>query len=109
MLRHSQSLQVLLPSPRNPPTTNRSLLDQTACTKLVHAEEVIPVVDQLTAIHPELKLTQIASLDEILNKSGRQYPYSKSFDEARNDPIVVLHSSGSTGQQRKLISVRRTS
>ena len=74
------------------------LLDQTACTKLLHAEEVVPLVNKLTAIHPGLRPTQTASLDEILSGTGPEYPYNKSFDEARDDPIVVLHSSGSTGQ-----------
>ena len=74
------------------------LLDQTVCTKLLHAEEVAPLVNNLIAIHPGLRPTQIASLDEILSGTGPQYPYKKSFDEARDDPIVILHSSGSTGQ-----------
>lgn len=26
------------------------------------------------------------------------YPYQKSFDEARNEPFVVVHTSGSTGK-----------
>ena len=74
------------------------LLDQTACTKLLHAEEAVPLVNNLTAIHPGLRPTQIASLDEIFSGTGPQYPCNKSFDEARDDPVVTLHSSGSTGQ-----------
>lgn len=59
------------------------------------------MVNQLTVVRPELRPMQVASLDEIFNQTGPQYPYLKSFDEARDDPIVVLHSSGSTGQQPK--------
>jgi hypothetical protein len=34
----------------------------------------------------------------MLESRPEFYPFTKSFADARNDPIVVLHSSGSTGQ-----------
>ena len=27
----------------------------------------------------------------------KHYPYTRTFDEARRDPLVVLHTSGTTG------------
>lgn len=61
----------------------------------------IPVVEQLIAIDVRLDTIQIPSLDTILGMSGAQYPYTKSFAEVKDYPIVVLHSSGSTGKHWK--------
>ena len=33
------------------------------------------------------------------------YPYKKTFEEARYEPFAVVHTSGSTGILRKLLSV----
>lgn len=37
------------------------------------------------------------NLDELFEVEAPHYEYSKSFEEARNDPFVSLHTSGSTG------------
>ncbi|KAL2288752.1 hypothetical protein FJTKL_03420 [Diaporthe vaccinii] len=41
----------------------------------------------------------VPPFQEMLDGDGNTtpYPYGKTFEEARDDPIVVLHSSGSTG------------
>lgn len=33
------------------------------------------------------------------------YLYKKNFEEARHEPFVVVHTSGSTGTSQKLMSV----
>ena len=40
----------------------------------------------------------VPSLDELLDKRPEHYPYHKSWAEAWNDPILLTHTSGSTGQ-----------
>ena len=40
----------------------------------------------------------IPSFLEMLESNPEHYPYEKGFDEARDDPILVLHSSGSPGK-----------
>ncbi|KAI0854529.1 hypothetical protein F4860DRAFT_112179 [Xylaria cubensis] len=89
--------KLLLPSPRNPPSTNASLMEQTRSTKLLHAAEVKPIVRQLNDIVPFLHVATVPSFDEMVTSNPSRYPFSKSFDECRDDPVVVLHSSGSTG------------
>lgn len=40
----------------------------------------------------------IPTLDELLREEEvLPYPYEKSYEEAKDDPIFVLHTSGSTG------------
>jgi len=46
----------------------------------------------------ELQILQVPSLDDMLVDASEHYPYHKDFATARWDPIVVLHSSGSTGK-----------
>ncbi len=46
----------------------------------------------------ELQILQVPSLDDMLVDASEHYPYHKDFATARWDPIVVLHSSGSTGR-----------
>jgi len=46
----------------------------------------------------ELQILQVPSLDNMLVDASEHYPYQKDFATARWDPIIVLHSSGSTGR-----------
>ncbi|KAI0435840.1 hypothetical protein F4803DRAFT_573631 [Xylaria telfairii] len=94
--------KLLLPSPRNPPATNVSLMDQTTCTTLLYAVEVEPMVKPFQEMRPNLRMEAIPSFDEMINSSPAEFPYLKSFDEACNDPVVVLQSSGSTGHPKPI-------
>lgn len=89
--------KLLLPSPRNPPSTNASLMEQTGSTKLLHAAEMAPIVKQLSGVVPSLHIAAVPSFDEMMMSDPDPYPYNKSFHECRDDPVVVLHSSGSIG------------
>ncbi|KAH9883223.1 hypothetical protein F4778DRAFT_56041 [Xylariomycetidae sp. FL2044] len=89
--------KLLLPSPRNPPSTNKSLMEQTGSTKLLYAAECRPIVKQLEDVVPYIQFTAVPSFDEMITSTPKHYPYEKTFDSCRNDPVVVLHSSGSTG------------
>jgi len=40
----------------------------------------------------------IPLLQELLELEGiSQYPYVKTYEEAKDDPILVMHTSGTTG------------
>ncbi|KAM4058812.1 male sterility protein [Hirsutella rhossiliensis] len=43
------------------------------------------------------------SADVWLNAEPQLFPYSKSFEEAQWDPMVVLHTSGSTGIPKPIV------
>lgn len=43
-----------------------------------------------------MQTSMVAPLDDWLI-DGPPFPYAKSFNEARWDPLVILHTSGSTG------------
>ena len=89
--------KVLLPSPRNPIATNISLMEQTQSSHIVHSKELTPLVDGICAAKTDLKRMAINSLDELLEAQTETFPFNLTFDQAVDQPIVVLHSSGSTG------------
>ncbi|KAI8966246.1 acetyl-CoA synthetase-like protein [Daldinia sp. FL1419] len=72
-------------------------------SNLLYAVEIAPLVDSIRTLRPDLRSREIPPFEEIINSAPKHYPYEKSFDEARNEPIVVLHSSGSTGLPKPII------
>jgi acyl-coenzyme A synthetase/AMP-(fatty) acid ligase len=72
-------------------------MQQTNCTKILHASEVLPVVKALVASSPDIDCVEIPSFKEMMQSQSPPYRFDKTFDDARNEPIVILHSSGSTG------------
>lgn len=47
----------------------------------------------------EMQHIFVPSLPELLSADqASSYPYEKTFEEAKNEPIFVLHTSGSTGK-----------
>ncbi|KAI9702667.1 MAG: putative NRPS-like protein biosynthetic cluster [Bogoriella megaspora] len=92
--------KVLFISPRNALHQNVSLLEQTECSKLLHSPEFGLLADSIKQARLEAAVTitdVIAPLDHWIEKYTKPFPFQKTFEEAANDPLVVLHSSGSTG------------
>lgn len=54
-------------------------------------------------ISVESKL-EIATLDKLLVAEAHYFPYEKVFADVVDDPILVVHSSGTTGQSRTGLS-----
>lgn len=51
-----------------------------------------------------MKKLYIPSVDELLAPGDTpKYPYNPNFEDAKNDPIFVLHTSGSTGTFSNLV------
>lgn len=90
---------MLFISPRNQISQNQRMLVNSDCRALFYGEELAPVAEPLEGSHARLSLHKAPGLDELLQTSDdtHQFPYDKTFDEARDEPCLVLHSSGSTG------------
>ena len=76
---------------------NISLLEQTQCSKFLHTVEMTVKVKDIQSTQRDLRAIVAPSLDEILERRGRHYSYQASYDNNRWDPVLILHSSGSTG------------
>lgn len=83
-------------------------MEQTNSSKIYYAKEVERIVNGIAASKPELELAAIESLDELLEAEAPLFPYHPNFDEAVRHPVVVLHSSGSTGLPKPVIMTHGT-
>ncbi len=76
---------------------NLSLLEQTKCTKFLLTTEMSQKVHDLQAEKKDLRTLVVPSLAEMTHQRIKKYPYEASFGNNRWDPVLILHSSGSTG------------
>ncbi|KAL8774486.1 MAG: hypothetical protein Q9209_000859 [Squamulea sp. 1 TL-2023] len=56
-----------------------------------------PLVEDFLQQRP-MRILEIPEVDELLNaESTESFPYTKTFDEAIQEPFCLLHTSGTTG------------
>jgi acyl-coenzyme A synthetase/AMP-(fatty) acid ligase len=55
-----------------------------------------------------MQCEQLPSLDELLAAPTAEYVYDLKFADVYREPILVLHSSGSTGQPKPIINTHGT-
>ncbi|PHH68649.1 hypothetical protein CDD82_374 [Ophiocordyceps australis] len=94
--------QMLFISPRNQSAQNQRMLVMSSCKALLYAQELSSAAEPLATRLPGLVVQEAPLLDDLVATplSTRHYPYDKTFDEARDDPCLILHSSGSTGDPK---------
>lgn len=83
-------------------------MEQTKSSKLLHAAEIGPIVKALFSEKDDLRPLEIPSFQELLDSNPAPFAYTYSFHEAKNNPIVVLHSSGSTGPLKPITMTHAT-
>ncbi|KAI9656073.1 MAG: putative NRPS-like protein biosynthetic cluster [Bathelium mastoideum] len=87
--------KMLFLSPRNSVAGHLNVLEKADChtflkSKTIQNENILSQREMKTAIVPEL--------EELLDDAEvAMYPYTKNFEQARKDPCLVLHTTGSTG------------
>lgn len=96
---NSRQPQALFLSPKNNTEGALAVLEATKCSIWATAGEVspVPLVKEILRQRPMDEL-QLPLLDELLDAdSVAPFPYTKSFEEAVDEPFCFLHTSGSTG------------
>ena len=88
---------MLYNSPRNSLDAHINLLEVQNCRTIIVPEPEPSYVAPLLNAHP-MRILRLPSLEELFNGKSLHYEYNKSFEEARDNPFVVLHTSGSTGR-----------
>jgi acyl-CoA synthetase (AMP-forming)/AMP-acid ligase II len=99
--------KALFISPRNTVGVQVSLFESANCNYLYYTESFYITMKPCLEKR-KMKAVTVTSVDEWLSATAAPFPYNKSFDEAQWDPLVVLHTSGSTGIP-KPITVRQGS
>ncbi|KAI2717518.1 hypothetical protein CBS147332_4398 [Penicillium roqueforti] len=94
--------QAFLPSTRNSDEAYVHLLSAINCTKFFFGEERQERVLEIQGLVPKLDIFQAPTLNTILSdESGlRHYPYTKSYADAEDDIVCIIHSSGTTGMPK---------
>ena len=78
-------------------------MEQTESTKIITVSEVDPILQAITASKGELDHFILEPLNDLLESKGPLFPYTPNVEEALWHPVVVLHSSGSTGLPRPVV------
>ncbi|EQK99859.1 Male sterility, NAD-binding protein [Ophiocordyceps sinensis CO18] len=89
-------------SPRNSLEGFVSLFEATDCNAFYYAEASRQLVQTWTKKRPML-VFEAPSAHALLNAEPQPFPYSRSFEEAQWEPMVVLHTSGSTGIPKPIV------
>ncbi|RMD43204.1 hypothetical protein DV735_g1890, partial [Chaetothyriales sp. CBS 134920] len=86
-------------SPKNSTEGALAVLNAVKCDIWVKPSETItaPLVEDILK-QRALKVLELPTLDKLLDaESTEPFPYTKTFEEAINDPFCFLHTSGTTG------------
>lgn len=98
--------KLLLPSPRNSAGDQLHLLEATKCRTFLKSKSTR--IDHVVSIFKAgtLRVTDVPEVDDLVavrEEDRAPFPYTMTYDEACDQPAVVLHSSGSTGQVNPII------
>ncbi|KAI0436821.1 hypothetical protein F4803DRAFT_566532 [Xylaria telfairii] len=98
--------KLFLSSPRNTLEAHLSLLDSTDCSIFLS-----PTGFLLSAVNQILNAKSLRHIEvpgphswlAAHERDEKAYPYKKTLSEAKDEPFVVLHTSGSTGLPKSVI------
>lgn len=93
---------MLFLSPRYSLAGHAHLVESTGC-KTMLAPCLQPAVTTSITEACKLRVYRIPEVDELWSHEYRHFVYDKSFEQARAEPLVVLHTSGTTGLPKPVI------
>lgn len=102
------SRRVLLASHLASPDAHLFLLDSLSCTAVIYASEMAALAKSLQERFPGANYISTTSFGNFLTQSHsssnfERYAYSKPYSKAYLDPVMVVHTSGTTGLPKPVI------
>ncbi|KAJ6780154.1 hypothetical protein PWT90_01970 [Aphanocladium album] len=89
--------QIMLPSPRNNTESQVSLLTVTKCQKLLYGAGFAKRI-QPWAQECGIGTMEMLALDKVFDDAPAPvHEYNETYESAEFDPVIILHTSGSTG------------
>ncbi len=95
---------MLFTSPRYSPLAQIKLMQAVECRAiLTPASGTTPLIDSISAEHGNLPIVQIPDLVQLFEGTHKVFPYNRNFEQAKDEPLVVLHTSGTTGFPKPIL------
>lgn len=98
----ASSVQMVFPSPGYSIAGLAVLLDELNCKTILTPSTSPEIVPAFLALHP-LKLVVVQEIEELLAKAYLPFAFEKSFESSCHEPLVVLHTSGSTSHPKLVV------
>lgn len=90
--------RILIPDGRVGGDGTLALLENTECNVWITTEENRSTAEGLQAQRPGMRIIIIPTLNYFLQASASPaYPYSKTWTDAKDDIVWIIHTSGTTG------------
>ena len=93
---------MVFPSPRYSITELAILLYELQCKTVLAPSTPPEIVQAFLALH-SLKNVEVQEIEELLAKDHPHFAFEKTFESARQEPLVVLHTSGSTSHPKPVL------
>lgn len=88
----------MLPYPFTPVRGKIHLLESVQCAVLLYAESSRDSAESILREKPEVQCFRVPSLHQWMTEdAASHYEYNKTWSDAKNDPCIVFHTSGTTG------------
>ncbi|KAF2035071.1 acetyl-CoA synthetase-like protein [Setomelanomma holmii] len=94
--------KMLFPSPRYGADAITKLIEQVNGNIMLNPNPRLPVSAQVLQKRP-MKIFQIPSLGDLLTAETQPYPFNKTFEQHKHEPLVCLHTSGTTGFPKPIL------
>ncbi|RAH51134.1 acetyl-CoA synthetase-like protein [Aspergillus brunneoviolaceus CBS 621.78] len=92
---------LILPSPLVTAEAQRRILESQKCTVYLRPSAMKAEVDAILHDAPHIQTINIPDLEQFLHETESEpVTYSKTWDEGKNDPWLVFHTSGTTGNPK---------
>jgi len=78
------------------------LLNALSCKVILAPTPRPPATTAIIAEH-KMRVLEIPNVEELITKHYPYFPFNKTYEKAQNEPLVVFHTSGSTGWPKPII------
>ncbi|KAF7936357.1 uncharacterized protein EAE98_002576 [Botrytis deweyae] len=97
--------KALLISPRNSIRAQENLLTFTKCKTLVttspQSAQLQPMIAALSS--KGIQVLELPNILDLIEKPQEKFPFKKTFEAAKDEPFVVLHTSGTTELPKPIV------
>ncbi|KAF5867602.1 putative nrps-like enzyme protein [Botrytis fragariae] len=97
--------KALLISPRNSIRAQENLLNFTKCKTLVttspQSTQLQPMIAALSSMG--IQILELPNILNLIGKPHENFPFKKTFEAAKDEPFMVLHTSGTTELPKPIV------